>query len=76
MARSAPAACLTDADFRGHYTAENPRPPPRRRGRKGPAACSTSFRSYLMAASEDHASPPPIDTLVKIKHVLLPWLKK
>ncbi len=35
-----------------------------------------SFRSYLMAASEDHASPPPIDTLVKIKHALLPWLKK
>ena len=35
-----------------------------------------SFRSYLMATSEDHASPPPIDTLVKIKHALLPWLKK
>lgn len=35
-----------------------------------------SFRSYLMATSEDQDSPRPDGTLVKIKHVLLPWLSK
>jgi len=35
-----------------------------------------SFRSYLMATSEDQDSPPPAGTLVKIKHALLPWLSK
>jgi len=35
-----------------------------------------SFRSYLMATSEDQDSPTPEGTLVKMKQVLLPWLNK
>jgi len=33
-----------------------------------------SFRSYLMATSEDQDGPPREGPLVKMKHVLLPWL--
>jgi diguanylate cyclase (GGDEF)-like protein/PAS domain S-box-containing protein len=36
----------------------------------------TSFRSYLMATSEDRGGLPRDGALVKLKHVLLPWLKK
>jgi diguanylate cyclase (GGDEF)-like protein len=36
----------------------------------------TSLRSYLMATSEDQGSPPAEGALVKMKHVLLPWLNK
>jgi len=35
-----------------------------------------SFRSYLMATPEDQAGPPPVGTFVKMKHILLPWLRK
>ncbi len=35
-----------------------------------------SFRSYLMATSEDEDGPPREGPLVKMKHVLLPWLGK
>ena len=35
-----------------------------------------SFRSYLMATPEGESSPPPGGSLVKVKHALLPWLKK
>ncbi|MGO9110039.1 MAG: diguanylate cyclase domain-containing protein [Thermoguttaceae bacterium] len=35
----------------------------------------TSLRSYLMAAPEDQDSPLPEGTMVKMKHVLLPWLR-
>ena len=35
-----------------------------------------SFRSYLMATCEDQEGPLPTGTLVKMKHVLLPWLGK
>jgi diguanylate cyclase (GGDEF)-like protein len=35
-----------------------------------------SFRSYLMATCESQECPPPEGTLVKMKHVLLPWLRK
>jgi hypothetical protein len=35
-----------------------------------------SFRSYLMATSEDQDGLPPEGILVKMKNMLLPWLKK
>jgi diguanylate cyclase (GGDEF)-like protein len=35
-----------------------------------------SFRSYLMATSEDQDGPPPQSALVKMKQTLLPWLGK
>ncbi len=35
-----------------------------------------SLRSYLMANSEDQEGAPPHNTLVKMKHVLMPWLSK
>jgi len=35
-----------------------------------------SFRSYLMATPEDQENPPSEGTLVKVKHILLPWLNK
>jgi len=35
-----------------------------------------SFRSYLMATCEEQDGPASEGTLVKVKHVLLPWLGK
>jgi diguanylate cyclase (GGDEF)-like protein len=36
-----------------------------------------SFRSYLMATPEDQDGPPPAaDVKAKVKHFMLPWLKK
>lgn len=35
-----------------------------------------SFRSYLMATAEDQDGPPPQGAMVKMTHVLLPWLNK
>jgi diguanylate cyclase (GGDEF)-like protein len=35
-----------------------------------------SFRSYLMATPEDQDGAPRKSTLVKMKNVLLPWLRK
>jgi diguanylate cyclase (GGDEF)-like protein/PAS domain S-box-containing protein len=36
----------------------------------------TSFRSYLMATAEDQDGAPRENALVKMKNVLLPWLRK
>ncbi len=35
-----------------------------------------SFRSYLMATLEEQDGAPPGGALLKMKHVLLPWLRK
>ena len=49
--------------------------------RRGDAAARAqqvliSFRSYLMATCEEQDGPPPEGPMVKMKHVLLPWLGK
>ena len=64
-----------DADLRDHHPAEDSRPPPRRRGRTGPAGVD-----QLPLVSDGDVGrprgPPPVAELVKMKHVLLPWLNK